>query len=107
MAKIYFTITGMQYRCGSKFLEDEKGTMVKLVKEPDNEHDREAIKVMMDGLGHIGYVANSPHTVIGESYSAGRLYDKIEDGAIGKVRYVIDGSVLCELVEKAKDEVRF
>ena len=50
---------------------------VKLVKEPDNEYDKEAIKVEMPGIGHIGYVANSPYTVVGESYSAGRLYDKI------------------------------
>ena len=33
----------------------------------------------MDGLGLIGYVANSPYTVLGESMSAGRLYDKIEE----------------------------
>ena len=37
---------------------------VKLVKEPDNEYDKEAIKVEMPGIGHIGYVANSPYTVV-------------------------------------------
>ena len=46
---------------------------VKLVKEPDNEVDSEAIKVEMPGIGQIGYVANSPYTVIGESMSAGRI----------------------------------
>ena len=49
---------------------------IKLEKDPDNKYDKEAIKVMYDGLGKIGYVANSS-TVIGESMSAGRLYDKI------------------------------
>ncbi len=97
MEKIYFTIAGMQYKYGSEFLKDVIGTEVRLVKEPDNKHDHEAIKVEMEGMGHIGYVANSPHTVIGESYSAGRLYDKIEDGAIGIVKYIVDGSVLCVL----------
>ena len=63
--KIYFTITGTQYRFGKEFLE--RGMEVKLVKEPDNEHDKEAIKVELEGLGTIGYVANSPRTVIGES----------------------------------------
>ena len=43
---------------------------VKLIKEPDNEFDKEAIKVEMDGLGLVGYVANSPYTVQGESMSA-------------------------------------
>ena len=33
------------------------------------------------------YVANSPYTVAGESYSAGRLYDKIGDTAEGTVLY--------------------
>ena len=53
----------------------------KLEKEPDNEYDKEAIKVTYEGLGKIGYVANSSYTVIGESMSAGRLYDKIGDAA--------------------------
>lgn len=52
---------------------------IHLIKDPDNEHDNEAIRAEMDGLGKIGYVANSPHTIVGESYSAGRLYDKIDD----------------------------
>ena len=52
---------------------------------------------MMKGLGHIGYVANSPYTVVGESWSAGRLYDKIGDTAKGKVVMVMDKGVLCRL----------
>lgn len=62
---------------------------MKLIKEPDNEVDSEAIKVEMRGIGKIGYVANSPYTVLGESMSAGRLYDKIGDEAVGKVLYVL------------------
>ena len=57
-------------------------------------YDNEAIKVEMEGLGLIGYVANSPNTVQGESYSAGRLYDKIGDTAEGKVMYVLPKGVL-------------
>ena len=63
---------------------------VKLIKEPDNEFDKEAIKVEMEGLGQVGYVANSVHTVRGESMSAGRLYDKIGDTAEGTVLYVLE-----------------
>ena len=63
---------------------------VKLEKEPDNEYDKEAIQVKVKGLGKIGYVANSPFTVKGESMSAGRLYDKIGDKAKGKVVFVVD-----------------
>ena len=68
-------------------------------KEKDNEYDREAISVNLPGLGKIGYVANSPYTVLGESYSAGRLYDKISEEASGKVRFILDRGVICELIE--------
>ncbi len=99
--KIWFTITGTGYRYGQDFLE--KGMKVRLEKEPDNEYDREAIRVMMDGLGKIGYVANSPKTVIGESWSAGRLYDKIGDTAKGKVFMVMDRGVLCRIDIQKQD----
>ncbi|MCR4885077.1 MAG: HIRAN domain-containing protein [Clostridiales bacterium] len=93
--KIYFTIAGTNHHHGQEFME--KDMPVHLEKEPDNEHDKEAIKVMMDGLGLVGYVANSPYTVAGESYSAGRLYDKIGDTAKGTIMYVLDKGVLCWL----------
>ena len=96
--KIWFTLTGTNHYLGSDFLE--KGMKVRLEKEPDNRYDREAIKVLLDGVGHIGYVANSPWTVLGESFSAGRLYDKIGDTAKGKIRLVTDRGVLCTLKQK-------
>ena len=49
MGKIYFTLTGTKYYHGKEFLE--KGMQVYLVKEPDNEHDKEAIRVELPGLG--------------------------------------------------------
>lgn len=70
---------------------------VRLEKEPDNKVDKETIKVMMKGLGQIGYVANSPYTVVGESWSAGRLYDRIGDTAKGRVFLVTEKGVLCWL----------
>ena len=100
MAEIYFTIAGTNHHHGQDFLEPKM--KVKLVKEPDNEYDKEAIKVEMPGIGHIGYVANSPYTVVGESYSAGRLYDKIGDTAKGTVLYVLPKGVLCVLSTEEK-----
>ena len=92
MEKIYFTIAGTHFYHGKDFFE--KDMEVKLVKEPDNPFDKEAILVKVEGLGDVGHVANSPYTVIGESYSAGRLYDKIGDTAEGTVLYIVDGGVL-------------
>lgn len=51
MKDVYFTITGMNYYFGSDFLK--KGMKVKLIKEPDNEYDKEAIRVELKGLGKI------------------------------------------------------
>ena len=105
MSEIYFTIAGTNHWHGQKFIEP--GMEVILKKEPDNEVDSEAIKVEMPGIGQIGYVANSPYTVLGESYSAGRLYDKIQgDVAYGRVMYVLPKGVLCEFAtEVCKDVI--
>lgn len=60
------------------------GDEVTLVKEPDNDADNEAIKVIKN-YEQIAYVANSTNTVSNGCYSAGRLYDKIEDGTKAKI----------------------
>ena len=93
MGKVYFTLTGTKYYYGKEFLKP--GMKLLLEKEPDNEYDKEAIMVKLEGLGKLGYVANSPYTVLGESMSAGRLYDKIGDTAEGTVLYVLPNGVLC------------
>ena len=100
--ELYFTIAGCSHYFGSDFME--KGMKVKLEKEPDNEYDKEAIQVK--GLGKIGYVANSPFTVKGESMSAGRLYDRIGDKAKGKVVFVVDGGVVCRIIDTGTDDIK-
>ena len=99
MDKVFFTIAGTWHYYGNEFFKPNM--IVRLVKEPDNKYDTEAIKVEMNGLGCVGYVANSPYTVAGESYSAGRLYDKIGDTAEGTVLYVLPESVLCFVNEES------
>ena len=47
----------------------------------------------------MGYVANCPYTVKGESMSAGRLFDKLRDKSKRKVVFVIDGGVVCRFVD--------
>lgn len=100
MAKKYFTIAGADFCFGSSFMKE--GMRVHLVKEPDNRADSEAIRVEMEGLGKVGYVANSAHTVIGSSMSAGRLYDRIGDEADGIILYILPHGVLCLLDGKEK-----
>ncbi len=94
------TVTGTGNYHGQEFLKP--GMKLRLVKEPDNEHDREAIRAELKGLGKIGYVANSPYTVLGESMSAGRLYDRIGDTAKATVLYVLPRGIVCRV--KGLDE---
>ena len=94
MKKVFITLTGTKYYFGGDFLE--KGMKIRLEKEPDNEYDKEAIKVIYEGLGKVGYVANSSYTVIGEAMSAGRLYDKIGDIAYAKVVLVTQRRTICK-----------
>ena len=100
MSKIFVTITGTKYYFGQSFLEP--GMQVKLRKEPENEHDKEAIRVEFPGLGKIGYVANSTWTVLGESMSAGRMYDSFKKKAYGTVEIITPGGVICSLNKKKK-----
>ena len=99
MAKVFITLTGTKYYHGNEFLKP--GMKVKLIKEPDNQYDKEAIKVSMKGVGDIGHVSNSPYTVIGESISAGRLYDRIGDKATAKVVLVTEHGTICKVSKKS------
>ena len=98
MNRTFITVTGLRFRFGLKFIKENM--ILRLRKEPENEHDSEAIEVKLDGLGRIGYVANSAHTVLGECHSAGYIYNKIGFKAFAKVLYVLEDrdSVICELL---------
>ena len=75
MKEVYITVTGTLYRYGTEMVE--KGDILYLKKDTNNEYDTESIQVNHIPFGKIGDVANSVQTVIGECMSAGRLYDKI------------------------------
>lgn len=99
--KIFITVAGLHHYFGVKMFSDNKGLEVTLEKEPDNEYDNEAIMVKLEGLGTIGYVANSISTTLGETHSAGRIYDKFDKIAKAKVLYSIEekDSIICELIK--------
>ena len=96
---IYITVTGSNFRYGTDFMK--KKMIFTLEKEPDNQYDKEAIKVILPGVGVIGYVANSPKTVVGECYSAGRLYDKMGSTCQAKFKYNLNGAVICKVKKKS------
>ena len=103
MAKTYFTLTGTKYFLGNDFLK--AGMKLTLEKEPDNKYDKEAILVKRQGIA-IGHVANSVHTVLGDSMSAGRIYDKFGEKAKAKVVLVTEHGTICKLCKKQASGIK-
>ncbi len=95
MKKLYFTITGINHYYGTDVFREHRKVL--LEKDRKNEFDKEAIKVTLEGLGTVGYVANSPHTVLGDCVSAGRLYDCFRKKGKGRVVYVTERGIVCRL----------
>lgn len=101
MENYFVTITGVNHYLGLKPFKVNH--LVKLVKEPENDHDPEAIRVELPYIDTIGYIANSANTVFAGTYSAGRLYDKIEEYAYAQVMFITHSSVIAIVVPR--DEV--
>ena len=104
MKEKFITIVGQNHYFGMKPFKI--GQVVKLVKEPDNSCDYEAIKVTLPYIGTVGYVANSSSTVYQGTHSAGRLYDKIGNVAYAKVMFVTHSSVIALVGAGTKDEYK-
>ena len=107
MKNIFITITGQNHYLGMKPFK--VGRIVKIVKDVENQHDEEAIRVELPFIDTIGYVANSTNTVFAGTYSAGRLYEKIGEYAYAQVMFITHSSVIAlvlppELVEENGDE---
>ena len=101
MDNFFITITGLKHYFGFKPFCVNR--LVKIVKEPENEYDAEAIRVELPFIGTIGYVANSVNTVYGGTCSAGRLYDKIEEYSYAQVLFLTHSSVIAAVI--GNDEV--
>ena len=71
-SQTYINITGTQYY--RHFEPFREGTVVDLIREPDNPHDRDAIRVDINGET-VGYVANSRYTLTDEVKSVTDIKD--------------------------------
>lgn len=103
MESMYITITGLNYYFGAKPFKIDR--IVKLVKEPDNENDDEAIRVELPYIDTIGYVANSTHTVYGGTQSAGRIYNIIGDTAYAQVKFITHAGVIAQVLPVESIEI--
>lgn len=82
-----FTITGRDFYKNDVALTS--GKPLKLVKEPGNEFDRDAIAVYADDE-KIGYVANKDYTKFELTSSASQLQDEIQNIAQGEYLVYLD-----------------
>ena len=99
--ELYTTIVGLKNYEGSKVFKI--GEIVKLVKEPDNDYDLEAIACEVKYIGKTGYIGNSVKTVIKGTMSAGRIYDKIDDVSYCEVKFVSNEFVIAKVL--TRDEI--
>lgn len=101
MENIFITVTGINHYYGKKPFEI--GRTIKLIKEPDNPYDSEAIGVYLPFIDKIGNVANSTNTVYGGTQSAGRMWDKIGDSAFAQVMFTTHSSVIALVLPPEPD----
>jgi len=94
--ELYITITGVKHYYGMKPFKP--GKIVKLIKDYKNEYDNEAIAVTLDHIDKIGYVANSTNTVYQGTFSAGRIYDKMDETAFAEVMFLTHEAVIARFI---------
>lgn len=73
---------------GTQFYDKKvrEGDIVELIFEPDNEHDKDAIRIEKDDET-VGYVANSPYTLVDGAKSASEIKYLIGPGQKAKVMF--------------------
>lgn len=100
MTKAHITISGFSHAYG--FIPFEEGQIIYLKKEPENSYDAEAIAAHLPYIGNVGYVANSPRSVIRGTMSAGRLYERFNTDAVAKVEFITGTQIICRLLPAKK-----
>ena len=96
---IYLTVTHLDDFGGHIMFR--VGDKLDLKKDEDNPYDDEAIAVYKDGY-KCGYVANSAYTVARGTYSAGRLFDLINDDGMCTVCFITQDIIIGELMIKER-----
>ncbi len=102
MMKDYITLIGADNYYGTKIFF--VGQKVKLIKDFENMYDEEAIRVEVETLNTVGYVANSVHTVAKGTKSAGRIYDTFKDEISGTVKFIVKDVAIVEIDNVSKDD---
>jgi len=97
MEEKYVSIVGLKHYYGSEIFR--VGQLLTLKKDFDNTYDDEAIAVHVESVGKVGYIANSPYTVVRGTRSAGRIYDSFEEEIKCEVCFVVRECVIAKINE--------
>lgn len=102
----YVTITGFWHYYGRELFKP--GRVFSCEKEPNNHYDDEAIKVVDDDFGTVGYVANSINTRAIGTYSAGKIGVHVKKKFKIEVMFVTASKVICRVVDgfKKKEKIK-
>ena len=95
MTDLYVTIVGFSHYCGINAFPI--GMQLLCVKEPDNAHDNEAIKVTLPLIGTVGYIANGVNTKANGTLTAGRLYEKVGESFNVRVLFTTPAHVIARV----------
>jgi hypothetical protein len=95
MDQKFITINHLDLFDSTEFIRP--GDRITLKKELNNPYDDEAIVVKSVSGIKIGYVANSVCTVARGTYSAGRIYDQIDEEAEGKICFVLEEAAIASI----------
>lgn len=90
------TIVGIKYYLGTEAFRVNQ--ILYGVKEPDNEEDSEAIKVLSESGIQLGYIANSIYSVAKGCKSAGRIVDTFEGQLKMRVLFIVKNAVIAEII---------
>lgn len=103
---MYITVQAFDKLHGPKPLK--LNGIIKLVKEPTNRYDTEAIACEMRHFGKIGYTANSVNTVVIGCMSSGRVYDKIDENCFAKIRFIKGNIAIAKILnpEEYEEELK-
>lgn len=93
---MYVTITGMGHYLGIEAFRLNQ--ILTLEKDEYNQYDTEAIKVLIDGGAHVGYVANSTYTKAIGTSSAGYIQRDFDKRINAKVKFITKHEVIAELL---------
>ncbi|SHH04427.1 hypothetical protein SAMN02745245_00441 [Anaerosphaera aminiphila DSM 21120] len=103
MENLFITVTGLKHYKASELLE--VGMKLICIKDYDNKYDQDAMVVVTEDMYIVGYVANSPHTVIKGTKSAGRVYDYFNLGAYLEVMFITKDASICRVINQDISDV--